>query len=245
MVHCQSEIKETISFCHNNGYKRITFVKFSKHQTYEGMLLSFKHGIQSRFSSNSHPKLCPSDFLILIIENLEDFEEGLNLISSHAIQRSLIIVEDIEMFKIAANNHMKNSLFYIYNNQKWKQVLILNGQSQFIMNEITFGDNGVAMIQKDLQGLKLIATSMTWNPQVIISECNSQGLNCKKEGFLVDLMNFWSKKLNYTWEIHENEEWGLIPKSGNKKDIIQLRYLKFSRYLPSWCFSEIAILRGK
>ena len=212
--HCRGEMKEIISFCHDNGYKHLTFVKNSKPETYEWMSLGFKYGIQSRFSSNSHPKLSPKDFLVLNLKNLEDFEEALNLISSHEIQRSLVIVDDFEIFKIAARNHMRNSLFYIYHDQNWKQVLIINGNSQVVINDISFSDHGLAIIQQNLQGLKLITTSMTWNPQVIISECNSQGFDCNYEGFLVDLMNLWTKKLNYTWEIHQNEDWGLIPKSG-------------------------------
>ena len=212
--HCCGEMKEIISFCHDNGYKHLTFVKISKLEIYEGMSLSFKYGIQSRFSSNYQPKLSPKDFLILNLRNFEDFDKALNLISSHEIQRSLAIVDDFEIFKIAAKNHMKNSLFYIYHDQNWKQALIINGNPQVVINDISFRDNGLAIIQHDLQGLKLITTSMTWNPQVIISACDSQGLDCNYEGFLVDLMNLWSKKLNYTWKIHQNEDWGLIPKSG-------------------------------
>ena len=70
------------------------------------------------------------------------------------------------------------------------------------------------MVEEDLQGIQITTTSSTWSPYVIISGCNSQGIQCNYQGPLVDLMNFWSKKLNFTWSLHENKDWGLMPKSG-------------------------------
>ena len=27
-------------------------------------------------------------------------------------------------------------------------------------------------------------------------------------------MNQWSKKLNFTWDVHQDKDWGMVPKSG-------------------------------
>ena len=58
---------------------------------------------------------------------------------------------------------------------------------------------------------------MPWSPYIYVSHCNHIGLNCKFEGYLIDLVNIWGKELNFTLTIHQDTEgdWGTTPKSGN------------------------------
>ena len=143
-------------------------------------------------------------------------EEVPSLINTHGIKRSLVLVHDIQAFELLFARYLLNSLFYIYQikESKWKQVLILNGNSQIVFNDIDFNKNGLIVVKENLQGIQITTTSLTWSPYAFISDCNSKGLQCKYQGPLVDLMNFWSKKLNFTWSLHENKDWGLMPKSG-------------------------------
>ena len=52
---------------------------------------------------------------------------------------------------------------------------MLNDTPKVIFNEVTFNQNGISEIKGDLQGAKLVATSKTWSPHIIVSDCNSQG----------------------------------------------------------------------
>jgi hypothetical protein len=217
MITMDLEIK-LISFLRDNGYKRITFVNYPNGRAVKMMAISFDYGLQSRFLPNiSDTKVEPLDFLVINLENLEDQTEQVpNLINTHKIQRSLVLVHDSHVFELLFSRYLLNSLFYIYEieESKWKQVLILKGNPQIVLNHIDFNKNGLIVVEEDLHGIQITTTSSTWNPYVIISGCNSQGLQCNYQGPLVDLMNFWSKKLNFTWSLHENKDWGLMPKSG-------------------------------
>ena len=59
-------------------------------------------------------------------------EKILDLVHKHAIQRSLVIVEDIEKFEAVASNHKKDCLFFLYDitHSRWKQVMIINNNSK-------------------------------------------------------------------------------------------------------------------
>ena len=61
-----------------------------------------------------------------------------------------------------------------------------------------------------------MATALSWEPFISIYDCNSFGENCNYHGLLVDLMDFWSKSLNFTWDIYKDTDgdWGSYPKSG-------------------------------
>ena len=85
-----------------------------------------------------------------------------------------------------------------------------------IVNDVNFDENGVAILNENLQKLELVPTTESWEPYVTISDCNSVGRNCSYKGMLVDYMNIWSKHLNFTWDLHKDitGEWGLKPKSG-------------------------------
>ena len=85
-----------------------------------------------------------------------------------------------------------------------------------ILNDINFDKNGLALVTEDFQGINLMAKTLPWSPYIYISHCNLVGLNCKYKGYLIDLMNIWGKKLNFTLTIHQDTErdWGTTPKSG-------------------------------
>ena len=67
---------------------------------------------------------------------------------------------------------------------------------------------------KDRTRNRLEILQVTWSPYIYFSNCIPRGHACKYEGVLVDLMNQWSKKLNFTWNVHQDKDWGMVPKSG-------------------------------
>ena len=159
------------------------------------------------------------DFLIINHPNSEEMTKALDLISRHKLLRSLMISDNFELFKSLASKHLANALFYLLteNYSQWKQVLIFqNPNPKVIINDVNFDENGVAILNENLQKLELVPTTESWEPYVTISDCNSVGRNCSYKGMLVDYMNIWSKHLNFTWDLHKDTtgEWGLKPKSG-------------------------------
>ena len=139
---------EIFSFCYSNGYKYVTFVNFPKLKTRELFYNSFKFGIRSRILNNFDFQLNHLDFLIIDIANQEHIvEAALEIISSHKIQRSLIIYHNHGLFKSMSEKHRKNSLFYLYDGKsKWSQVLLLKDNPKIIINEISFKRNGLAIV---------------------------------------------------------------------------------------------------
>ena len=161
----------------------------------------------------------PRDFLIISHPNSEEMTKALDLISKHKLLRSLMIFDNFQLFKSLASKHLKDGLFYLLteNYSQWKQVLIFqNPNPKVIINDVKFDENGVAILNENLQKLELVPTTESWEPYVTISDCNSFGRNCSYKGMLVDYMNIWSKHLNFTWDLHKDitGDWGLKPKSG-------------------------------
>ena len=216
LAQCFSVETEILYFCKNNGYKYATFINFSSDKTPKIMSDSFLFGMRSRFVKDVNVKTIKTnhwDFLIIDFRNLQQKETIFNLISSHPVQRTLGIVENVETFESVVTENTKNSLFFLFDEKyKWKEVLVINGQ--FVMNDIQLTKFGVAIVEENLQGLNIETTSKTWSPAVFISGCNTEGLDCNYEGLLVDLMNFWGKKLNFTWNLKHSEDWGMTPISG-------------------------------
>ena len=100
--------------------------------------MAAKNGIQIRFINELtevQQNLIALDFLIVNFTKYigdGNSSESLELIHKHEVQRSLIIVEDIETFKTAAYEYQRNALFYLYDdtNVIWKNVLIINNNSK-------------------------------------------------------------------------------------------------------------------
>ena len=180
---------------------------------------SSKNGISTRIVGHLNVTVDPRDFLIINHPNSEEMSKALDLISRHKLLRSLMIFDNLELFKSLASKHLDNALFYLLtqNYSQWKQVLIFqNPNPKVIINDVNFDENGVAILNENLQKLELVPTTESWEPYVTISDCNSVGRNCSYKGMLVDYMNIWSKHLNFTWDLHKDitGEWGLKPKSG-------------------------------
>ena len=129
---------QVLEFCKNNGYKFATFVNFGPKCDWNINKMAAKNGIRIRFINELtevQQNLIALDFLIVNFTNYisdGNSSEILELIHKHEVQRSLIIVENIETFKTAASEHQKNALFYLYDdtNVIWKNVLIINNNSK-------------------------------------------------------------------------------------------------------------------
>ena len=215
---------DIISFCKNNGYKFLTYMDLNQTNTKSFLRIAWENGISARMFKHSNIRPHTIDFLIVSHPNLDQFIKVLSLISNHKVQKSMLIINDLEDFqafmsKTLEENHMLNGLFYLYTKySNWKQVLIVQGNMRAIINEVEYHKNtSIAKLNENLQQLELVPTTLSWPPYVKFnSSCNSNGRNCGYEGMLVDCMNIWSKHLNFTWDLQNNTkgDWGI--KSGNK-----------------------------
>ena len=92
-----------------------------------------------------------------------------------------------------------------------------------IMNQIHFDENGIAMENYDMHGMEIVATSDNWQPFTKHSACDENGRNCENSGLLIDKMEIWCQKFNFTWDIKTYKgDWGMFPKSGDAKTIYSL-----------------------
>ena len=98
-----------------------------------------------------------------------------------------------------------------------------------IINDIDIDTNGLAMIKDDFQGIDLKAVTLPWSPYILVSHCNSDGLQCRYRGYLIDLMERWGENLNFTMTIDQDPtgDWGTTPKSGNMCNTKYVHYLSF------------------
>ena len=64
--------------------------------------------------------------------------------------------------------------------------------------------------------MEIISHNLSWEPFVVIEDCDDDGLGCKSKGLLVDLMNVWANELNFTWQNRKDldNNWGMFPDSG-------------------------------
>ena len=156
--------KDVVSFCKSNGYINPTFVNFTRDITTKLFKVSSKLGINGRFVNHLDLKLKTLDFLIFDFQNILEFEKVFSIVSAHKIQRSLFIVQDIEEFESFARKHMKNSLFFLFDGlNSWKQVLILNGNPNVVINDVSFDKHGSFEVNEDLHGEHLLTTGVTLN----------------------------------------------------------------------------------
>ena len=222
---------DIISFCKNNGYKFLTYIDLNQTNTKSFLRIAWKHGVSARIFKNSNIVPDIIDFLIVSHPNLDQFTKVLSLISNHKVQKSLLIINNLEDFqalvsKTLNENHMLTGLFYLYTEySNWKQVLIVQRNTRVIINEVEYHKNtSIVKLNENLQQLELVPTTLSWPPYVKFnSSCNSNGRNCSYEGMLVDCMNIWSKHLNFTWDLQNNTkgDWGI--KSGNIRDVKRIK----------------------
>ena len=62
-------------------------------------------------------------------------------------------------------------------------------------------------------------------------------------------MNQWSKKLNFTWDVHQDKDWGMVPKSGWYSNSFLIDRLsvclsrsKYFHLIFSFCFPFLILL---
>ena len=232
-VTCNSVILEEVTnFCKNNGHKYVAL--WGNQNSYKlktnFLKISSLKNLTSQiiFSENLHQSITNMDTLIME-DKTGDLQYFFEVIHQHKIQKSILILNQnsIQNFRLQAEKFAKNSYFYLlekhylYENHKsyffnWYTVMTFNGLFKVVMNKIKFNTNGHIIESYDLNGLKILPTTLSWSPYTMHENCNMDGWQCKNSGLLVDMLEVWAKNFNFTWDIHvpPDNDWGLYPVSG-------------------------------
>ncbi len=207
--------EKVLHFCAVNGHNQLSFQSDQANSTRLFYKMAFKHGLS--VNSNSKPG---GDTLII---QLGDNTNFIDKITTRKVLTTILIASEdqLSVVKKLLSKRKRNSFFYVAKSDseeiEWLQILTINNQAQVVKNELQFDEFDRVKEIYDLQGLTIIATSLSWPPYVTLGQCNSKGFKCKtKYGLLVDLMDLWSQELNFKWDFYKdvNDDWGLKPKSG-------------------------------
>ena len=218
--------EELTEFCHNNGMKFLSFWIEDESPKVEKFILkrSFGNDLRSRIVDDLSP------FTFLSVYNIDTlifisnkFKFILEAIHNHRIQKSILVIGKNELitFHNVAKQFAKNCYFYVlqYDSTKtsivWYSVIILNESSDIIINKIEFGHNGKIYENHDFHGHELVGTTLPWMPFIGLSNCDQNGQSCDSYGILADMIDYWSKEFNFTWDVFAGySDWGLAPISG-------------------------------
>ena len=164
------------------------------------------------------------DTVIILKDNDDDLKDTLSITNFHKRQKTIIAIPEarLDEFRKIERNFGKNAFFYlmtynkIANTSHWYTFISLLQSNDVIMNTIHFNENGVAIEDFDLNGVKIVATSDDWHPFTTHSDCDDTGRNCKNSGLAIDKMKIWAEKFNFTWDIKAgfNGDWGFFPVYG-------------------------------
>ena len=223
-VRSDAIIQSVVKFCSFNGFKFVSFLENTPdHDKNNLSKEANKNGIRSKFLLSENIESF-TDTLVIFDGFNNDFEHSLKIIQSRKILKSILVVKEerMDLFQTQLENIGSNSLFYLlsYNetNLNWQQVFTLKDKYKMdiVINNLKFDSSGRVIENYDFKGIKIITNSMTWSPYISLVDCNEKGTMCSSYGSLVDLMSFWARDFNFTWEIHDNlnRDWGMKPKSG-------------------------------
>ena len=227
-IRSETIIHSLVKFCSSNGSKFVSFLKNTTNHDKKNILKeASRNEIRSRFLSPAkieQPIEAFTDMLVVFNDADFDLENSLKLIQSRQILKSILVLQEDRMdtLKIYMENAKSSSLFYLvlFNETDliWYQVFILKDlfTTEIVINALKFDTFGRVMENYDLKGIKILTNAMDWIPFISLVDCNEKGMNCNSYGSLVDLMNFWARDFNFTWDVHDNinKDWGLKPKSG-------------------------------
>ena len=98
----------------------------------------------------------------------------------------------------------------------------MKNSKKIISNKIKFDIFGRAIFEKDMQGIHINCTTLSWLPYFELGNCQGEKkTNCKGVGYLADVMNIFASRYNFTWscDAEPDENWGHVqPISGPRNE---------------------------
>ena len=222
-------LEEVTNFCQNNGHNYVALWgnKKSYKLKKEFIKISSLKNLTSQIIFNENllhsiHTITNMDTLIIMDEDI-DFQSVFEVIHQHKIQKSILVLNQstIQSFRQQAEKFAQNSYFYLLERHtsslfNWYIIMTFNGSFKIIMNKITFYTNGQIIENYNLDGLEILAATVSWPPFTYHKNCSVFGRQCKNSGLLVDMLEIWAKNSNFSWDIYvpPDNDWGLYPISG-------------------------------
>ena len=177
-----------------------------------------------------------TDTLILVTSsNSKKWENYIEILIGTKIMSSLIICigkshkQSFENMTTSLQNKSRSSFFYWIGVEgtglevvDMKNIISMKNSKKIISNKIKFDIFGRAIFEKDMQGLHINCTTLSWLPYFELGNClGEKKTNCKGVGYLADVMNIFASRYNFTWscDAEPDENWGHVqPISGPRNE---------------------------
>ena len=177
-----------------------------------------------------------TDTLILVTSsNSKKWENYIEILIGTKIMSSLIICigksykQSFENMTTSLQNKSRSSFFYWIGVEgtglevvDMKNIISMKNSKKIISNKIKFDIFGRAIFEKDMQGLHINCTTLSWLPYFELGNCQGEKKkNCKGVGYLADVMNIFASRYNFTWscDAEPDENWGHVqPISGPRNE---------------------------
>ena len=177
-----------------------------------------------------------TDTLILVTSsNSKKWENYIEILIGTKIMSSLIICigkshkQSFENMTTSLQNKSRSSFFYWIGVEgtglevvDMKNIISMKNSKKIISNKIQFDIFGRAILEKDMQGIHINCTTLSWLPYFELGNCQGEKkTNCKGVGYLADVMNIFASRYNFTWscDAEPDENWGHVqPISGPRNE---------------------------
>ena len=205
------------SFCYKNQFNDIVLIDF------DNDIEVFKGQYDLQIKMYNQPNMSTqTSFIIAKVKEGRSIFDILTILQKHPVQMSLIIVPNtLAKEKLAkVLSVFKHDLsFYTLEEQKdktyqWYHTIFLENKKTILKQKLEFDINGRIIQFQDLQGIELKTTTLPITPWIDFQNCSTLG--CQYHGILVDLVNSWTKLLNFTLVVHKDptDDWGIYPING-------------------------------
>ena len=181
-----------------------------------------------RLASTSKITKYDKEFLILVASNgTKNLKSYLELIAKRRNRKTLLIIlnpfnEVVTLKEInrALQELSENLYFYLVLKTtdmtlptRYYNVISIKNNSKTILQPVTFNEVGKIVDVHDMEGMHIKCLALSYPPHITISDCDPEsGNNCTSSGYLPELLNIISRKLNFTWSCDKemNNNWGVI-----------------------------------
>ena len=224
-ITIDSNIKEVMTFCQNNGHKFVAISHDGKNNQFKRDFIysSYKSDLRGKIVNDFSPFIFTLETnvdTLIIWKNDNKFNESLNAVHQNKILKSIIVLKEdyLQNLMSALKVFALNAYFYVLvlhaSSFTWYSVMTLNNSPQIIMKKLEFDENNQIIQNYKLDGINVVGTAANWMPYYSGSNCDKDNLKCENIGIMSEMVNGWSQELNFTWDVRLGTDWGSYPVSG-------------------------------
>ncbi len=216
---------EILAFLEDNGLKRVSFTQSAANR--------FGRRLAATGTFYSHAEtLFSLDDLSFLVADVDicrsrDVAKALDMASKTRVQQCLLVIrngcnaDEKTVLEAGARSLDRSTFFYTYSqdSKTWLSVIFVKSGGLAI-SELKFASNDSRRIepgqQYDLTGIHLKTSSLTWEPYLMLENCNGV---CEASGYLKDYMDLLAGRLNFTFETSRAEKWGSVVEASGSSNV--------------------------